>query len=776
MVHRDETMLNWTFTDGDAAVAAELDDFLPARLIDIHTHAYRAAELALAGTHMFVQGPAEVDAAAWRAMQGRQVGPPRLQGALFLGTPFVPVAGIPAHNAFLLEQAAAVEAGRALLLVAPEMTPEQFRPHLDHPGFAGFKPYHTYSPHTPTLQAPLDSYLPAWVWELAHERGLIITLHLVKHRALADPDNQREIRARCLRYPNARLILAHAARGFHQYNTTRAIAALRGLQNVWFDTAAVCEAAPLLAILREFGPRQLLWGSDYPVSEMRGRCVTLGDNFLWLDRDAIDPHTGPGCTPVLVGLESLRAVREAAELFNLHAEDIQDIFADNALRLFGLSDEAGRNQALYRHAKTRIPGGVQLLSKRPELLAPEVWPPYFREARGCETWDLDGRHYYDMATNAVGACLLGYADPEVNAAVQRRVALGSIASLNVPDEVALADLLCELHPWAEQVRLGRAGGEACALAVRIARATTDRSVVAIGGYHGWHDWYLAANLGADDALRGHLLPGLHPLGVPRELRGTALTFTYGHRAEFQAVLDAAGDRLAAVIMEPCRYQDPEPGWLEYVRDGAHRAGALLIFDEITIGWRLHHGGAHLRFGVHPDIAVFGKALGNGFPMAAVIGTAAAMEGAHRSFISSSYWTEGIGPAAALATVRKLARLKAAAHVAAIGAEVTRLWREHGARHGLPIVSDDGYPCLAHFRFDHPQAEALRTLYTQRMLAHGFLAGTAIYATLGHTPEIVARYGEAIDAVFAEIADALAADAVEARLTGPVAHSGFRRLL
>lgn len=439
------------------------------------------------------------------------------------------------------------------------------------------------------------------------------------------------------------------------------------------------------------------------------------------------------------------------------------------------SESGTQTQDLYRRAKERIPGGTQLLSKRPEMLAPDQWPAYFREARGCETWDLDGRHYYDFSTNGIGSCLLGFRDPDVTRAVKRRIELGSMCTLNAPEEVELADVLCAMHPWAEQVRFARCGGEACAMAVRIARATTDRSVVAICGYSGWQDWYLAANLGESDSLRGHLLPGLSPLGVPRELRGTAATFAMNDRAAFQKVIDTYGDRLAAVIMEPCRSQDPEPGFLEFVRDGARRAGALLIIDEITIGFRLARGGAHMRFGIRPDMAVFAKALGNGHPMAAVIGTRAAMAGAHGSFISSTYWTESVGPVAALATLRKMQEVDVPAHVARVGSRVQGCWEESGRLHGLPVHTG-GYPCLAHFRFDHEKADVLRTLYTQQMLARGFLAGTGLYPTLAHTDAIVERYGEAVDGVFKEIAGLLAAGGDVARhLRGPVAHSGFRRL-
>jgi len=429
---------------------------------------------------------------------------------------------------------------------------------------------------------------------------------------------------------------------------------------------------------------------------------------------------------------------------------------------------------LYQHAKTRIPGGTQLLSKRPEMFAPDQWPAYFDRARGCETWDMDGNHYYDMSTNGIGACLLGFRDPDVTRAVCERIRQGSMCSLNPPEEVELADLLCKIHPWAEQARFTRCGGETAAVAVRIARATTDRSLIAICGYHGWQDWYLAANLGKSDALRGHLLPGLAPLGVPRELRGTTVHFHFNNCGEFQNVMDKYGKRLAAVIMEPCRGFDPEPGFLEYVRKSTKKCGTLLIFDEITIGWRLCFGGAHLKFGVRPDMAIFAKALGNGHPIGAVIGAKKAFVGAHGSFISSTYWTESVGPVAALATLRKMRQLDIPRHIEHIGRLVQNIWEEQGVHHGLPVVVG-GYSCLAHLKFDHPQHNELRTLFVQSMLERGFLAGCQFYPTLAHTESIVALYEKAVAEVFADVALALSQNKVKEKLKGPPAHTGFQRL-
>ncbi len=435
-----------------------------------------------------------------------------------------------------------------------------------------------------------------------------------------------------------------------------------------------------------------------------------------------------------------------------------------------------KTQSLYNHAKKRIPGGTQLLSKRPEMFAPDCWPPYFAEAKGCTIRDLDGNTFVDMSHNAVGSCLLGYAHPGVSDAVKNRIDRGSMCTLNSPEEVELADRLCAIHPWASKVRFTRSGGESCAAAIRIARATTGRSQVAICGYHGWHDWYLATNLAKDDALDGHLLPGLAPDGVPRELAGTAHTFPYNDTDALQRIVTDHGDVLAAIIMEPCRYTDPEPGFLEAVRDAATRVGAILIFDEITIGWRRRFGGAHLGFGINPDIAVVAKALGNGHPIGAVFGTEAAMEGTERSFISSTYWTESIGPVAALATLDAMEDSRVWEHVDATGSSIQTIWRDAASRHKLPITVPESYPCLAHFAFDHNDAQALKTLFTQRMLHEGFLAGTAVYPTLAHTEAIVGKYEAAIDNVFSTLAQTIGAGNIEQALEGPIAHDGFRRLV
>jgi len=434
----------------------------------------------------------------------------------------------------------------------------------------------------------------------------------------------------------------------------------------------------------------------------------------------------------------------------------------------------GAGQALYARARTLIPGGTQLLSKRPEMFLPDVWPAYYSRAQGAETWDLDGKRYLDFSHFGVGACLLGFADPDVDAAVIQAIRAGSMSTLNSPEEVELADLLLELHPWAEMVRFCRGGGEAMAMSARIARAATGRDKIAFCGYHGWHDWYLAANLSEDHALDGHLLAGLEPAGVPRGLTGTMLPFHYNRIDQLRAIVSRHGSELAAIVIEPARDEGPAPGFLEEIREIATRIGAVLIFDEVTSGWRMNTGGIHLTYGVAPDIAVFAKGMANGYAMAAVIGVRSAMEASQKSFISSTFWTERIGPVAALATIRKHRDLDVAHHLIDAGARIQAGWKSAARRAGLRI-SVGGIPPLSHFAVEGDDGSALLTLFSQDMLDRSYLASGQFYASFAHQSRHIDGYLDAVESVFMVLADAVAAGDVARRLRGPIKHSGFQRL-
>lgn len=429
-------------------------------------------------------------------------------------------------------------------------------------------------------------------------------------------------------------------------------------------------------------------------------------------------------------------------------------------------------QKLWKRAKQIIPGGNMLLSKRAEMFLPDQWPAYFSKAKGCKVWDLDGNEYLDMTIMGIGTNILGYGHPEVDEAVRKTVDAGNMSTLNCPEEVYLAERLLELHPWADMVRLARSGGEANAIAIRIARAATGKDKVAICGYHGWHDWYLAANLGDEKNLAGHLLPGLEPNGVPLNLRGTVFPFNYNNFTELEALVKAQD--IGVIKMEVVRNHGPQDNFLHKVRQLATAHGIVLIFDECTSGFRQTFGGLHKQYGVEPDMAMFGKALGNGYAITATIGRREIMEAAQTTFISSTFWTERIGPTAALKTLEVMERVKAWEQITQTGREITAGWQALAQKHALSITTS-GLPALTGFSFNSPNALPYKTLITQEMLAKGYLAGTSVYVCTEHTPAVLAGFFEALDPVFALIKECEEGRDVLSLLKGPVCHGGFKRL-
>ena len=435
-------------------------------------------------------------------------------------------------------------------------------------------------------------------------------------------------------------------------------------------------------------------------------------------------------------------------------------------------EQVSTGTALWRHAKSRIPGGSMLLSKRSEMMLPAGWPAYFDRTSGVSVWDLDGREFLDFGFMGIGTNILGYSHPKVDEAVRRTIDKGNLSTLNAPEEVWLADRLIELHPWADMVRYARSGGEACAIAVRIARAATGRDKVAFCGYHGWHDWYLAANLSDDDSLDGHLLPGLEPKGVPRALTGTSIPFRFNDLDGLRTILENDPE-VGAIYMEVQRSTPPAPGFLEGVRDLATKHGAVLIFDECTSGFRRTLGGLHLHYGVEPDLATFGKTLGNGYAITAVIGREEVMQAAQTTFISSTFWTERIGPTAALAALEVMEQENAPARVHAIGEDMQRRWTELADAAGLSLTLGE-LPALSTYAIDGRDPLLVKTYLTGRLLDEGFLGGPVFYASTAHTPELMDRYADALGPILREIAEVDDAE-LAARLPNGPAQSGFARL-
>lgn len=326
--------LEWAVRDEDREFfARELASFLPSRIFDAHCHIYRVEDFKGVVPPLASAGPRIAD---WNCFT-------RLMADITPGCEYralafpFPAVGLDtdAANDFLGAECAAHPACRGQMMVTPQMDAELVRETVRRHGFVGLKCYHLFAGSRPTFEAPIEDYLPEQHVRVAHEEGLSITLHMVRARALADPVNQESIRRLAGRYPNSKWILAHAARGFNVHHTIEGIAALRGLGNIWFDTSAVTEAGAFEAIVREFGVGRLLYGADFPVTHLRGRCVAIGDSFLWLtaDNTQFDASYAP-VRPVLVMLESLRALKQAAWNLRLADSEVEAIFHDNAAELW----------------------------------------------------------------------------------------------------------------------------------------------------------------------------------------------------------------------------------------------------------------------------------------------------------------------------------------------------------------------------------------------------------------------------------------------------------
>jgi glutamate-1-semialdehyde aminotransferase len=433
----------------------------------------------------------------------------------------------------------------------------------------------------------------------------------------------------------------------------------------------------------------------------------------------------------------------------------------------------GKGQELYKKAKTLIPGGTMLLSKRPEMFLPDQWPSYFSKAKGCKVWDLDGKELIDMSIMGIGTNTLGYGNDEIDAAVMETVKKGNMSTLNCPEEVYLAEKLIEINPWADMVRFARSGGEANSIAIRIARAASGRDKVAICGYHGWHDWYLSANHNGGDDLSGHLLGGLSPNGVPKNLKDTVYPFNYNNFEELLSIVDT--NEIGVIKMEVVRNFGPEDNFLHKVRKLATERNIVLIFDECTSGFRETFGGIYQKYEVEPDMAMFGKTIGNGYALTAVVGKKSVMEAAQKTFISSTFWTERIGPTAALATLKVMEEIKSWEIITAIGNTMRKGWQQLADEHSLKITIS-GIPSLSTYSFNSNKVLEYKTFIAQEMLAKGYLASTNFYASTAHNEENLKVYFEALNDVYSIISDCeKGIKNIDELLKGPVCHAGFKRL-
>ena len=458
------------------------------------------------------------------------------------------------------------------------------------------------------------------------------------------------------------------------------------------------------------------------------------------------------------------------DIINLYKKK-KHIFSDNMHINRNEGLYLNKGQQLWKRAKKIIPGGTMLFSKNPDLFLPNFWPAYFEKTKGCNIWDLEGRKYLDLSMMGIGTNILGYSRREVDGAVKNIINKGNMSTLNSKEEILLAEKLIEMHPWAEKVRFARTGGEAAAIALRIARAATGKDQVAICGYHGWHDWYLSANLLNSKSLNSHLMRNLPIMGVQKNLKNSAFVFEYNNFDQLKKIVSQ--NNIGTVIMEVSRNESSKKDFLENVRKLTKNKKIVLIFDECTSGFRETFGGLHIKYKINPDIATFGKALGNGYAINAVIGSDSVMNYVNSTFISSTFWTERIGSAAALKTLEIMDKIKSWRIITDIGANVKKKWSQLSKIHNIKL-DIKGLDAIPRFDFINKNNLYYKTYISQEFLKKNILAANSIYLCVDHNKDLINRYYDILDSIFYKIKKSIDSNAdVKKLLEGPACISGIR---
>tara|TARA_Y100001970_G_scaffold294347_1_gene451143 strand:- start:1023 stop:3062 length:2040 start_codon:yes stop_codon:yes gene_type:complete len=440
--------------------------------------------------------------------------------------------------------------------------------------------------------------------------------------------------------------------------------------------------------------------------------------------------------------------------FNLTLKKILELY-DQDKNFFQNNSNVIRNEGMHMNlgqkfwirANEVIANGSMLFSKNPDLHLPGLWPAYFSKAKGCNIWDLENNQFKDIFLMGVGTNTLGYAYQPIEKKIRENLKKSNMSSLNSIDEILLAEKLIDIHPWADMARFTRSGGEANAVAIRIARACSGKSNIAICGYHGWHDWYLSPNLRNKKNLNNHLINNLNIEGVPKNLKNTVFPFNYNDISGLRRIIDAKN--IGVVKMEVERNQPPKMNFLKKVRDICTKKNIILIFDECTSGFRSNFGGLHLKYKINPDIAIFGKALGNGYAINAIIGKKEIMESVKKTFISSTFWTERMGSVAGLETLKCMEKLKSWTIISKTGKKIKSNWNKIANNNSIKI-NIHGLDALPNFNFKSNNHNLYKTYISQEMIEKKIIASNTIYTSISHTDKIMDNYFNLLDNIFRNI--------------------------
>ena len=407
-----------------------------------------------------------------------------------------------------------------------------------------------------------------------------------------------------------------------------------------------------------------------------------------------------------------------------------------------------KNKKLWNRALLKIPSGNSFLSKNPSRYKSKDWPEYFSKSKGSIVWDLNGKKYYDFAFMGVGTNILGYTNYRVDNAVIKKIKEGNMSTLNCPEEVMFAEKLLKLHPWANMAKFAKTGAEANAIAIRLSRAFNKKNKIIVCGYHGWHDWYLSAKYSKDNYLDTHLFPSLKTEGVPTFLKKQIYSTKYNDFESLKKITKKDSD-ISCIIMEVERDQKPNEGYLKSIRNLCNRNNICLIFDECTTGFRDVNGGIHLKYGVNPDLVMFGKAIGNGYSIASIIGKKSIMMKSNKSFISSTFWSERIGYVAGIATLNEMSRIKSWNIISQKGRKIKELLSLAAHKNKIGIKFK-GLDALIKFDLTNSKIKDYEAFITKEMLKKGFLATNSIYVSISHSDSLIKKYVKEMNTIFKKL--------------------------
>lgn len=417
-----------------------------------------------------------------------------------------------------------------------------------------------------------------------------------------------------------------------------------------------------------------------------------------------------------------------------------------------------------------IPGGNMLYSKRAEAFLPDYWPTYYTKTKDCFVWDKDRNKYIDMIF-AVGTNVLGYNNSKLEKDVIKAVKKGNMSTLNSYEEVQLTEELLKIDKWAGMVKYARTGAEANSIAIRIAKSYQKyKPNIAACGYHGWHDWYLSSNLSNRNNLNYHLTKNVKTAGVNEKLKNTTFLFRYNDIERLEYLLK--NKKIGIIKMEVERNIKPDLKFLRKVRSLSNRYNAVLIFDECTSGFRENLGGIFHKYKIFPDLVTYGKALGNGHAITAVVGRKKFLKSAEDTFVSSTFWSERIGFVAALSTIKIMKKKKIFLNIKKTGRDIKSKWLLYAKKNNIQIEVF-GKDSIPQFKFKKSN-QIYKTYFTQQMLKRKILASNIIYVSSAHKLKILNEYYKHLDKIFHEISKT-DVKKIRSFIKGDIAHTEINRL-